>query len=82
MCDIGLDELLTTPINESSEFSYGPWLGSPLDDIAVVGDRDQELASRVDADRRALRELRGGSDGRRQRVSGVEPLPNAVRPIR
>src|SRR6266487_2649316 len=29
MCDIGLDELLTTPINESSEFSYGPWLGSP-----------------------------------------------------
>ncbi len=28
MCDIGLDELLTTPIRESSAFSYGPWLGS------------------------------------------------------
>ena len=28
MCDIGLEELLTTPISESSAFSYGPWLGS------------------------------------------------------
>ena len=27
MCEIGADELFTTPISESSEFSYGPWLG-------------------------------------------------------
>ena len=36
MCDIGLDELLTTPISESSEFSYGPWLGSPLTTLPLL----------------------------------------------
>src|SRR5689334_8169498 len=36
MCEIGLDELLTTPINESSEFSYGPWLGSPWTTLPLL----------------------------------------------